>query len=165
DWDRFFAARDATLDRLSSVNKGLVEAYLRRFDTPTVREFRKAQDDLDEYWAIEDLTWSRLRENAEFSPFLNLNDYLTDKLQSLIDSGVPREEALSVLSTLPVISSITSLTAKLRNRYRLSNPDKDALLGKWYGLSPAKPTGAGLERGFDRRVGGRGARLGRSVGR
>ncbi|KKK59748.1 hypothetical protein LCGC14_3031290, partial [marine sediment metagenome] len=77
DWDRFFAARDATLEGLSSVNLKLVREYLRRYDTPTVREFRKAQSDLDEYWAIEDLVWSRLRENAEFSPFLNLTDYLS----------------------------------------------------------------------------------------
>lgn len=157
DWDRFFAARDATLEGLSSTNLKLVRDYLRRYDTPTVREFRKAQEDLDEYWAVEDLVWSRLRENDEFSPFLNLNDYLAFKLQSLIDSGVPREDALRTLSGLAVISNVTSMVAKLRNRYRLSNPDADALLGKWYGLEPAKPSGAGRAR--------RGRRLGREVGR
>ncbi|KKM60313.1 hypothetical protein LCGC14_1543090, partial [marine sediment metagenome] len=53
DWDRFFAARDATLEGLSSTNLQLVKSYLRRYDTPTVTAFRKAQSDLDEYWAIE----------------------------------------------------------------------------------------------------------------
>ncbi|KKK49899.1 hypothetical protein LCGC14_3130410, partial [marine sediment metagenome] len=158
EWDRFFAARDAALEDLSPTNLQLVRNYLRRFDTPTAREFRKAQEDLDEYWAVEDLVWSRLRENEEFSPFLNLNDYLASKLQSLIDSGVPRGDALRTLSSLAVISNVTSLVAKLRNRYRLANPDKDALLGKWYGLSPAKPSGGGL--GADR-----GRRLGRRIGR
>lgn len=139
DWDRFFAARDATLEGLSSANLKLVREYLRRYDTPTVRTFRKAQEDLEEYWAIEDLVWSRLRENDEFSPFLNLSDYLAHKIQSLLDSGVPGDEVSRILSRLAVVSNVTSMVAKLRNRYRLTHPDKDDLLGKWYGLSPAKP--------------------------
>ncbi|KKL62495.1 hypothetical protein LCGC14_2184620, partial [marine sediment metagenome] len=146
DWDRFFAARDSTLESLSPTNLKLVKEYLRRFDTPTVREFRKAQSDLDEYWAIEDLAWSRLRENAEFNPYLNLNDYLTAKMQALLDSGVPQSEASSTLSSLAVISSVTSTVAKLRNRYRLTHPTADALLVKWYGLSPAKPSGSVSDR-------------------
>ncbi len=142
DWDRFFEARDATLDELSPVNLKLVKEYLRRYDTPTVREFRKAQSDLDEYWAIEDLVWSRLRENAEFSPYLNLNDYLADKMQALLDSGVPTDQAASTLSKLAIVSRVTSNVAKLRTRYRLTNPTTDALLVKWYGLTPAKPPGS-----------------------
>jgi hypothetical protein len=51
---------------------------------------------------------------------------------------------------------VTSLVGKLRNRYRLSHPEADELLGKWYGLSPAKPQGGALEQG------GRGRRRGRS---
>ncbi|KKN29515.1 hypothetical protein LCGC14_0843270 [marine sediment metagenome] len=152
DWDRFFAARDDTLDGLSPVNRKLVREYLRRYDTPTVREFRKAQSDLDEYWAIEDLVWSRLRENAEFRPFLNLNDYLASKLQSLLDSGVPQDEASRTLSRLPVVSRVTSMTARLRNRYRLTHPSADTLLGKWYGLSPAKPQGTSARPGLTGRA-------------
>jgi len=146
DWDRFFDARDATLDELSSVNLTLVKEYLRRYDTPTVREFRKAQSDLDEYWAIEDLVWSRLRENAEFSPYLNLNDYLADKMQALLDSGVPQNQAATTLSKLAIVSRVTSNVAKLRTRYRLTNPTTDALLVKWYGLTPAKPPGSSRGR-------------------
>jgi len=138
DWDRFFAARDATLEGLSLTNLQLVKDYLRRFDTPTVREFRKAQSDLDEYWAVEDLVWSRLRENGEFAPFLSLNDYLVSKQQGLLDSGVSLDEVSRTLSRLAVVSSVTSTVAKLRNRYRLTHPNADALLVKWYGLSPAK---------------------------
>ena len=138
DWDRFFAARDATLERLSPANLKLVKEYLRRFDTPTVREFRKAQSDLDEYWAVEDLVWGRLRENTEFNPFLSLNDYLVSKQQGLLDSGVSLDEVSRTLSRLPVVSNVTSTVAKLRNRYRLTHPNADALLVKWYGLSPAK---------------------------
>ena len=151
DWDRFFDARDVTLEGLSSVNFKLVKEYLRRYDTPTVQEFRKAQSDLDEYWAVEDLVWSRLRENAEFNPYLNLNDYLATKMQALLDSGVPLDEASNTLSRLAVVSGITSQVAKLRNRYRLTHPTADALLVKWYGLSPAKPSGSS----------GRGSRAGR----
>jgi len=138
DWDRFFDARDATLEGLSPANLKLVREYLRRFDTPTVREFRKAQSDLDEYWAVEDLVWSRLRENEEFAPFLSLNDYLVSKQQGLLDSGVSLDEVSRTLSRLAVVSRVTSTVAKLRNRYRLTHPNADALLVKWYGLSPAK---------------------------
>ncbi|KKK78075.1 hypothetical protein LCGC14_1752920, partial [marine sediment metagenome] len=144
DWDRFFAARDATLEGLSSTNLQLVKSYLRRYDTPTVTAFRKAQSDLDEYWAIEDLVWSRLRENEEFNPYLNLNDYLLNKSQSLADSGVPLEEVSRTLSRLDIVNKVTSMVSKLRNRYRLTHPDADALLGKWYGLSPVRPTKASL---------------------
>ncbi len=156
DWDRFFAARDATLEGLSPTNLKLVREYLHRYDTPTVREFRQAQSDLDEYWAIEDLVWSRLREKEEFNPFLSLDDYLAFKMQSLLDSGVPPDQASSTLARLAVVNHVTSMVARLRGRYRLSNPDKDALLGKWYGLSPAKPLGAKLEGRRGRR--GRGGR-------
>lgn len=138
DWDRFFAARDATLERLSSTNLKLVKEYLRRYDTPTVRTFRKAQSDLEEYWAVEDLVWSRLRENEEFRPYLNLSDYLAAKQQALLDSGVPPDEVSSTLSRLAVVSAVTSTVAKLRNRYRLAHPSADALLVKWYGLSPVE---------------------------
>ncbi|KKM25030.1 hypothetical protein LCGC14_1599130, partial [marine sediment metagenome] len=96
----------------------------------------------------EDLVWSRLRENAEFSPFLNLTDYLSSKIQSLLDSGIPQDEASRTLSRLPVVSRVTSMTAKLRNRYRLTHPTADALLGKWYGLSPAKPQGTSVRPGL-----------------
>ncbi|KKL70977.1 hypothetical protein LCGC14_2099550, partial [marine sediment metagenome] len=139
DWDKFFAARDDTLAGLSPTNLKLVHDYLRRYDTPTVRAFRKAQSDLDEYWAVEDLVWSRLRENEEFNPYLNLNDYLGNKVQSLIDSGVPLEEASRTLSQLDVVNKVTSMVAKLRNRYRMTHPSADALLVKWYGLSPVRP--------------------------
>ncbi|KKN24001.1 hypothetical protein LCGC14_0899390, partial [marine sediment metagenome] len=144
DWDRFFAARDATLEGLSSTNLQLLKNYLRRYDTPTVTAFRKAQSDLDEYWAIEDLVWSRLRENEEFNPYLNLNDYLLNKMQSLADSGVPLEEVSRTLSRLDIVNKVTSMVSKLRNRYRLTHPDADALLGKWYGLSPVRPTKTSL---------------------
>lgn len=143
DWDRFFDARDSALESLSPINLKLVKEYLRRYDTPTVREFRKAQSDLDEYWAVEDLVWSRLRENAEFNPYLNLNDYLAAKMQALLDSGVPQSEAAQTLSKLAVVSRVTSNVATLRNRYRLTHPTADELLVKWYGLSPAKPSGSG----------------------
>ena len=144
DWDRFFAARDATLEGLSSTNLQLLKNSLRRYDTPTVTAFRKAQSDLDEYWAIEDLVWSRLRENEEFNPYLNLNDYLLNKMQSLADSGVPLEEVSRTLSRLDIVNKVTSMVSKLRNRYRLTHPDADALLGKWYGLSPVRPTKTSL---------------------
>lgn len=146
DWDRFFTARDATLEDLSPANRKLVKEYLRRYDTPTVREFRKAQSDLDEYWAVEDLAWSRLRENDEFNPYLSMNDYLAAKQQALIDSGMTPIEAANTLSQLAVVRSITSTVAKLRNRYRLQHPTADALLVTWYGLSPARPSGGGLKR-------------------
>lgn len=147
DWDRFFAARDATLEGLSSVNLKLVKDYLRRFDTPTVRAFRKAQSDLEEYWAVEDLVWSRLRENEEFAPFLSLNDYLVSKLQALLAQGVPQEEASRTLGRLAVISNVASMVGRLRNRYRLTHSEVDTLLGKWYGLEPAKPQGRRSRRG------------------
>jgi hypothetical protein len=146
DWDRFFAARDATLEVLSPTNFRLVKDYLRRYDTPTVREFRKAQSDLEEYWAVEDLVWSRLRENAEFNPYLNLSDYLAAKMQALLDSGVSQTEAAQTLSKLAIVSRVTSNVATLRNRYRLTHPAADDLLVKWYGLSPAKPSGSARGR-------------------
>ncbi|KKL71276.1 hypothetical protein LCGC14_2096530, partial [marine sediment metagenome] len=44
DWDAFFDARDAALKPLSPSDKKRVVQWLRKFDTPTVTEFRKAKD-------------------------------------------------------------------------------------------------------------------------
>ncbi|KKL56078.1 hypothetical protein LCGC14_2249030, partial [marine sediment metagenome] len=153
DWDRFFATREAALDGLSSVNLQLVKGYLRRYDTPTVRDFRSAQADLEEYWSVEDLVWSRFRDSAEFEPFLNMNDYLESQAQSLLDAGVPRDEISRTLSRLPMVQRLTSSIGELRFRYRLSNPSIDALLVKWYGLVPAE---------LQRRASGRGGRARRA---
>ncbi|KKL68492.1 hypothetical protein LCGC14_2124460, partial [marine sediment metagenome] len=60
------------------------------------------------------------------------------------DSGVPLEEVSRTLSRLDIVNKVTSMVSKLRNRYRLTHPDADALLGKWYGLSPVRPTKASL---------------------
>ena len=71
DWDAFFDARDATLRPLSSTDRARVVQWLRKFDTPTVTEFRRAKDIINRMFdtpKYKDLT---LAEGEEADRILN----------------------------------------------------------------------------------------------
>ncbi|KKL00826.1 hypothetical protein LCGC14_2628510, partial [marine sediment metagenome] len=50
DWDAFFGAQDKALVPLSAKDRKRVVEFIRKFDTPTVKEFRGAQDIIDRFY-------------------------------------------------------------------------------------------------------------------
>ena len=71
DWDRFFDARDTALKPLSPSDKKRVMEWLRKFDTPTVTEFRKAQEVVDEVFETPKYKDLTLEQGEEADRILN----------------------------------------------------------------------------------------------
>lgn len=70
DWDGFFDARDDALRPLSPTDKKRVVQWLRKFDTPTVTQFRKAQEVVDEVFETPKYVGLSLKEGEEVDRIL-----------------------------------------------------------------------------------------------
>ncbi len=70
DWDGFFKARDAALGRLSSSDRARVMKFIRKYDTSTVREFRKAQDIVDKFYDMPKYVGLSLEDGEEVDHIL-----------------------------------------------------------------------------------------------
>ncbi len=71
DWDGFFDARDAALRPLSVMDKNRVKKWLRKFDTPTVTEFREAQEIIDRVFETPKYKDLTLEQGEEADRILN----------------------------------------------------------------------------------------------
>jgi hypothetical protein len=71
DWDAFFDARDAALAPLSATDRARVVQWLRKFDTPTVTEFREAQDIIDRMFETPKYKDLTLEQGEEADRILN----------------------------------------------------------------------------------------------
>ena len=71
DWDAFFGARDAALSPLSATDRARVVQWLRKFDTPTVTEFRKAQEVVDRVFETPKYKDLTLEQGEEADRILN----------------------------------------------------------------------------------------------
>ena len=149
DWAGFFAARSQALAGLTSKQRSRVETYINKYDTPTVREFEKAQDSLRPFWDLSASLWNGIRErDPQFSSYETFDSYLLDKANELRTLGVQEELIGTRLSRFPFITSINSAISDLRERYRRAHSDVDALLVKWYGMVPIRLQGTSSSRPF-----------------
>jgi hypothetical protein len=71
DWEGFFDAQDAALKGLSSTDKKAVNEWLRKFDTPTVTQFRKAQKIVDKFYDTPKYEGLSLEDGEEVDRILN----------------------------------------------------------------------------------------------
>jgi len=138
DWSAFFAAREASMSGLALKDRLRVVAYTRRYDTPTVLQFKQAQDTLRPYFNVLTDVWTRMREHPDLARYSSYDSWLTAQAEELTRLGVPANELQMRLSDLPAVSRIESAVGELRARYRIANPDADATLVKWYGLIPIR---------------------------
>ena len=83
DWDKFFDARDAALKPLSATDRKRVVEWLRKFDTPTVTEFRKAKDVVNKLFETPKYKSLTLKEGEELDEFVNVSvgDFQRDFLR------------------------------------------------------------------------------------
>ncbi len=141
NWSEFFDEREEALDRLTSTERKSVMEYIRRYQTPTVRSFRDAQDELRPFWGVGEDVWGGIRSsNPEvFGNFPTLDSYKAGKYTALVAMGISPEEAFYQVDRLPEVKSVKSMVDEARFQYRLENPDTDALLIKWgYASRPAR---------------------------
>jgi hypothetical protein len=103
DWDGFFNARDAALAPLSSTDRARVVQWLRKFDTPTVTEFRRAQDIVDRFFETPKYVGLSLEQGKEVDRVLNeLLPRVQLEYQRRFRLELPRGDAL-----LSVVQSLT----------------------------------------------------------
>ncbi|KKM83301.1 hypothetical protein LCGC14_1310830, partial [marine sediment metagenome] len=102
DWDGFFAARDAALKGLRSGDKQRVMTFIRKFDTPTVTQFRKAQEVVDEVFETPKYIGLSLKQGEEVDRVLNeLVPRVQLEYQQRFRLELPRGDAvLSVVQSL-----------------------------------------------------------------
>jgi hypothetical protein len=83
DWDEFFDARDTALKPLSPSDKKRVVQWLRKFDTPTVTQFRKAQEVVDRLFETPKYKSLTLQEGEALDEFVNVSvgDFQRDFLR------------------------------------------------------------------------------------
>ena len=82
DWKSFFAAQEDALKPLSGADKTRVMKFIHKYDTPTVTQFRKAQDVVDKFY-----------ETPKYKG-LSLED--GDKVDKIINETVPRLQLVAL---------------------------------------------------------------------
>jgi hypothetical protein len=101
DWDRFFDARDDALKPLSASDKKRVVGWLRKFDTPTVTEFRKAKDVVDEVFETPKYIGLSLEEGEEVDRILF---EIVPKMQTAqLRQGVELERGQAVMAAISFV--------------------------------------------------------------
>ncbi|MEE9149933.1 MAG: hypothetical protein V3U27_21355 [Candidatus Tectomicrobia bacterium] len=133
DWDAFFDARDAALRPLSSADKRAVKAWLRKFDTPTVTDFRRAKDVVDRFFGMPKYEGLSVEKGEQLDEFLNvtLEEFQRRRLR---ESGrtLPTRRAILMAGRQAGLSDeLLFIALRLRNergRRRFVNPDRDEWL-------------------------------------
>ena len=91
DWEAFFNAQDAALKPLSASNEKAVREWLRKFDTPTVTQFRKAQGVVDKFYDTPKYEGLSLEDGEEADRILN--DVITQIQLQALRQGIQLERA------------------------------------------------------------------------
>ncbi|KKL77033.1 hypothetical protein LCGC14_2038930, partial [marine sediment metagenome] len=146
DWDKFFDAKDAALKPLSPSDKKRVMEWLRKFDTPTVTEFRKAKDVVDEVFETPKYVGLSLEEGEEVDRILF---EIVPKMQTAqLRQGVELERGQAVMAAVSFVTDpdvarflLTNFGPRLSVRRRrqrgrtvtlaapnVVNPERDAIL-------------------------------------
>jgi hypothetical protein len=126
--------------------KGYVERNTGLSNSPRVREWRAAQKVLQPYWEITDQVWGLLREQPEYATYSSLDEYIRAKAEELRRAGLPEDIVQLRISKLPIASQVERAVNDLRRRLRTIEPSIDALLVKWYGLTPIAAQGKSSSR-------------------
>jgi hypothetical protein len=102
DWEGFFDAQDAALKGLSSTDKKAVNEWLRKFDTPTVTQFRKAQNVVDRFYDKPKYKGLSLEEGEEVDRIL-FEVAPKMQLQYLRANGEELERADAIMASANLI--------------------------------------------------------------
>ncbi len=101
DWDGFFDARDAALAPLSASDRTRVVKWLRKFDTPTVTEFRKAQDIMDRFFETPKYVGLSLEQGKEVDRVLfELAPALQTRFEAQTGEELTRRDAVRHLAAI-----------------------------------------------------------------
>jgi hypothetical protein len=95
DYGAFFDAQDATLAKLTPTEKREFEAIRRQYDTPTVKEFRKAQDIVDKVYETPKYIGLSLGDGEEVDRILF--DIVPKMQRAQLRRGIEMERGQAVM--------------------------------------------------------------------
>jgi len=133
DWDAFFDARDKALAPLSSTDRRRVVEWLRKFDTPTVTEFRKAQEVVDRFFDMPKYEGLSLDEGQRLDDFLNVEVEEFHR-RTLRETGRTFRTRIAILILADQIGlpekllNVALLLRRERFRAQIINPERDEFL-------------------------------------
>jgi hypothetical protein len=143
DWGAFFDAQDAALRPLSGGDKARVMRFIHQYDTPTVTEFRKAQDVVDGFYSKPKYEGLSVEEGEQLDEFLNVTVEELQRRYLRMGVEFPLQTAIIIAaeeSGLP--EKLMGMAIQLGSRSArtwLINPDRDEwlirnerLLAKFY---------------------------------
>ncbi|KKL54081.1 hypothetical protein LCGC14_2268980, partial [marine sediment metagenome] len=101
DWDAFFNAQDAALAPLSSSDKRRVMKFIRKSDTPTVTEFRKAEDVVDRFFKTPKYKGLSLQQGEEVDKVLyDMAPALQTRFEAETGEKLSRRDAVRHLAAI-----------------------------------------------------------------
>lgn len=100
DWDGFFSAQDATLAPLSPADrKAVMDKVVHKYDTPTVREFREAQEVVDKFHETPKYVGLTVEQGKEVDRVLyDMAPALQTRFEAETGEKLSRREAVRHLS-------------------------------------------------------------------
>jgi hypothetical protein len=133
NWGAFFAAQDAALSPLSTQDRKRVEDFIHKFDTPTVKEFRGAQDIVDRFWDMPKYEGLSLKEGQELDKFLNveLEEFQRRTLRETRRTFRTRTAIIILADQIGLPEKLLIVALQLRRerfRERIVNPERDEFL-------------------------------------
>lgn len=121
-------------DSISPAQQSYIDRNTGLHDTQRVKEYKAAQKTLRPYWDIGDTIFDRLKSRLpQGDQTGNLQEYTDNLISRLQSAGVPDQVIAQRVKANPVLKEITRATGQLRERYRQTHPQAQALLAKWYG--------------------------------
>ena len=101
DWDGFFGAQDTALAPLSPTDKKRVMKFIHKFDTPTVTQFRKAQDIMDRFFETPKYVGLSLEQGKEVDRVLfELAPALQTRFEAETGEELTRRDAVRHLAAI-----------------------------------------------------------------
>lgn len=125
DWQAFFNARESFFMSLIPWQRAWLEDFINDPSKPDA-EFRRAQDKARKYWAVREM----LKED---------NPALKEMLEWIEYYDVAEQDMVEIFTRTPTYRRFTRLLKTMRESMRRDDPELDAVLVKYWGLSPITP--------------------------
>lgn len=127
-------------DSITPAQQSYIDRNTGLHDTQRVKDYKAAQKVLRPYWDLGDTVFDRLKSRLpQGDQAASLQDYTDNLISKLQAAGVPDQVIAQRVKSNPVLTEITRATGQLRERYRATHPQAQALLAKWYGYGPTAP--------------------------
>lgn len=124
-------------DSITPAQQSYIDRNTGLHDTQRVKDYKAAQKVLRPYWDLGDTVFDRLKSRLpQGDQAGNLQEYTDNLISKLQVAGVPDQVIAQRVKSNPVLSEITRATGQLRERYRATHPQAQALLAKWYSYGP-----------------------------